>query len=51
MTTWRSEPRELAYCEECKRELYEGDTVYKVMWTDKYYCCDCIAQEVLEDDY
>ena len=42
----------LAYCEECKCELYAGQTVYRVGQSDKFYCVDCIGWEELEpDDY
>ena len=40
----------LAYCDECKCELYEGETVYRV--GDRYFCEDCVLKEELErDDY
>ena len=41
----------IAYCEECKCDLYEGDTVYKVLYSGKVYCEDCILKDVLEDVY
>lgn len=46
--TVNSEP--LAYCDECKCELYEGETVYRV--GERYFCEDCVMREELErDDY
>ncbi len=50
-TYHRTPEREpIAYCEECKKELFEGDTVYKVAFSDKFYCEECISREELESD-
>lgn len=42
--------RPVALCEWCGRELFEGETVYRV--GDSIYCTGCVETEVLErDDY
>lgn len=36
----------IAYCAECGGEIYEGDECYRILFTDIYYCDECMMKEV-----
>ena len=38
----------LAYCDNCKCELYDGETVYR--WDSSEICEDCMKEKISEMD-